>query len=80
MDLSTVTYAHADGIARVVLNRPAQLNAISPTVLEDLGRVYEAVEGDPAVRVVTLLTAARRAFCAGADLKAVRELAPDPER
>jgi enoyl-CoA hydratase len=79
MDLGTVTYAAFEGIARVGLNRPAQLNAISPALLEDLDRVCAAVEDDPGVRVVTL-TAAGRAFCAGADLKAVRELSPDPER
>jgi enoyl-CoA hydratase len=79
MDLATVTFAASDGIARVVLNRPAQLNAISPALLEDLDRVCAAVEADAAVRVVTL-TAAGRAFCAGADLFAVRELSPDADR
>ena len=79
MDLTTVTYASDGGIGRAVLNRPAQLNAISPALLEDLDRVCEAVEGDGSVRVLTL-TAAGRAFCAGADLKALRELIPDGER
>jgi enoyl-CoA hydratase len=79
MDLGTVTYAATGGIARVVLNRPARLNAISPELLEDLGRVCDAVEGDTAVRAVTL-TAAGRAFCAGADLAAVRDLSPDPDK
>ncbi len=79
IDLSTVTFAAERGIARVVLNRPDRLNAISPALLEDLWRVCEAVERDPAVRVVTL-TAAGRVFCAGADLGAVKELAPDAAR
>ena len=79
MNLSTVTYAAKDGIARVVLNRPDQLNAISPALLEDLDQVCTAVEAEVAIRAVTL-TAAGRAFCAGADLKAVRELSPDPEK
>jgi enoyl-CoA hydratase/carnithine racemase len=79
MDLSTVTYTAKDGIARVVLNRANQLNAISPRLLEDLDTVCAAVEGDASVRAVTL-TAAGRAFCAGADLKAVRELSPDPDK
>src|SRR5206468_1737368 len=79
MDLSTVTYAAKDGVARVELNRPDALNAISPALLEDLDRLCAAVEADPTVRAVTL-TAAGRAFCAGADLKAVRELSPDPEK
>lgn len=79
MDLGSVSYAAKDGIARLVLNRPEQLNAISPGLLEDLDRVCAAVEGDSTVRTVAL-TAAGRAFCAGADLKAVRELSPDPEK
>jgi enoyl-CoA hydratase len=74
-----VTLDTRGGIARVTLNRPAQLNAISPELLEDLDAVCAAVEGDHAVKVVTL-TGAGRAFCAGADLRAVRALAPDPER
>src|SRR6266478_8414580 len=79
MNLGTVDYGAKDGIGRVVLNRPAQLNAISPALLEDLDTVCAAIEGDPSVRAVSL-TAAGRAFCAGADLKAVRELSPDPEK
>src|SRR5262249_57178557 len=73
----TITYAAKDGIARVVLIRPDQLKAISRALREDLDRACGAVEDDPSVRAVTL-TAAGRAFCAGADLKAVRELSPDP--
>lgn len=79
MDLTTLTYAAGGGIARVVLNRPAQLNAISPELLADLDRVCEAIEGDRAVRAATL-TAAGRAFCAGADLRAVQATVGDPER
>src|SRR4030095_12916149 len=79
MNLGTVAYAAKGGIARVELNRPHALNAISPDLLEDLDRVCGLIEADPALRVVTL-TAAGRAFCAGADLKAVRELSPDPEK
>jgi enoyl-CoA hydratase/carnithine racemase len=79
MDPTTLTYATGDGIARVVLNRPAQLNAISPELLADLDRVCEAIEGDRSVRAATL-TAAGRAFCAGADLRAVQATVGDSER
>ena len=67
------------GVARVVLNRPEQLNAISPELLHDLWDVSERLESNPAIKAVTL-TGAGRAFCAGADLKAVRTLVPDPEK
>jgi len=79
MDFRAITYATGDGIARITLDRPAQLNAISPELLEDLDRACALVEGDASVRAVTL-TAAGRAFCAGADLRAVRELSPDAAR
>jgi enoyl-CoA hydratase len=79
MDLHTITYASDGGIARITLNRPDRLNAISPELLEDLDHACAAVEDDPTVRVVTL-TAAGRAFCAGADLRAVKELSPDARR
>ena len=79
MDLSTLTYATGDGVARIVLNRPGQLNVISPELLADLDRACEAIEGDPEVRAATL-TAAGRAFCAGADLRAVQATVGDPER
>ena len=77
MDL--IRYTVDAGIARIVLNRPDQLNAISPELLVELDQVCDAVERDAAVRVATL-TGAGRAFCAGADLRAVRELSPDPEQ
>lgn len=79
MELSSLEFAADGGVARLVLNRPGQLNAIDPVLLDELSQVCEAVEGDSAVRVLTL-TGAGRAFCAGADLTAVRELSPDPAK
>lgn len=79
MAASAVTYSATDGVARVVLNRPDQLNAINEPLLDGLDRACETVERDGDVRVVTL-TAAGRAFCAGADLRTVRELSPDAAR
>jgi len=66
-------------IARLVLNRPAQLNAINRQMLEDLSSACETIEGDPSIKVVTL-AAEGRAFCAGADLRTVQELSPDPQK
>lgn len=66
-------------IARLVLNRPAQLNAINRQMLEDLSSACETIEGDPSIKVVTL-AAEGRAFCAGADLRTVQELSPDPKK
>ncbi len=79
MDFSTIRFTVDGGVARVVLDRPQQLNAISPRLLEDLDAACAAVESDAGARVVTL-TANGRAFCAGADLRVVRDTSPDPVR
>jgi enoyl-CoA hydratase/carnithine racemase len=77
--VTTVRLERDGRVIRVVLDRPAQLNAISPELLRDLDAACAAIEEDRDVRVVTL-TGAGRAFCAGADLGVVEELAPDPAR
>jgi enoyl-CoA hydratase/carnithine racemase len=79
MTLTNVTLEIDGAVARVVLDRPARMNAISPGLLDDLWHVCETVERAASVKVVTL-TGAGRAFCAGADLKVVEELAPDAEK
>ena len=55
-------------ILRVWLNRPKRLNAISPTVLREIGDVFLALETDFDTKVV-VLGGRGRAFCAGADRK-----------
>jgi enoyl-CoA hydratase/carnithine racemase len=77
--VSTVRLAWDGAVARVTLDRPAQLNAISPELLEDLDAACAAIEANADARAVAL-TGAGRAFCAGADLRVVEELAPDPTR
>ena len=68
-----------DAALWLTLNRPAALNALTPEVVDGLGRALEAAEDDPDVRAV-VLTGTGRAFCAGADLKYVRETTQGDER
>jgi len=74
-----ILFETAGGVARVVLDRPERMNAISPELLEALDGVCDRLERDTSVAVVRL-TGAGRAFCAGADLQVVKERAPDPVR
>lgn len=60
-------------IGIITLNRPDKRNAISPAMIDDLLGVLDEAERGPA-RVV-ILTGAGKAFCAGMDLEALRELA-----
>jgi enoyl-CoA hydratase/carnithine racemase len=77
--MSCVRLERDGGVARIILDRPAQLNAVSPALLDDLDAACAAIEADARIRVATL-TAAGRAFCAGADLRVVQELSTDPVR
>jgi enoyl-CoA hydratase/carnithine racemase len=52
------------------LNRPSALNSVNATLSSAVGQLLEAAASDDDVRVV-VLTGTGRAFCAGADLKAV---------
>ena len=60
-----------DGVARVVLNRPAVRNAVDGALANALGRAVRETEADPEIRVVILTGAGSQAFCAGADLAEV---------
>ncbi|UUZ59528.1 enoyl-CoA hydratase/isomerase family protein [Nocardioides sp. B-3] len=57
-------------VTRLILNRPDAMNALDPDLLGELDVHVRSVADDPTVRVV-VITATGRAFCAGADLKAV---------
>ncbi len=58
-------------IALVTLNRPDACNAINGPLACELERAATEIERDPSIWVAILMGAGPRAFCAGADLKAV---------
>lgn len=67
MNLETVIYSVADGVATITLNRPEAMNAWTPQLSDELMLACGAADVDDAVRAV-VITGAGRAFCAGADL------------
>ena len=68
MTLQTLLYEVQDGIARLTLNRPDKLNALSRTLMAELRATLEEIEADPEVRAL-ILTGAGRAFSAGFDIE-----------
>jgi 2-(1,2-epoxy-1,2-dihydrophenyl)acetyl-CoA isomerase len=54
-------------VARITLNRPDKLNALTAVMSDELCDALQAIHGDDGVRAV-LLTGAGRGFCAGQDL------------
>jgi enoyl-CoA hydratase/carnithine racemase len=66
----------ADGIAWLTLNRPAARNALSIGLMRALMAEFDAIEAEPAAKVV-VIGAAGPAFCAGHDLRELRSR-PEP--
>jgi enoyl-CoA hydratase/carnithine racemase len=63
-----VRYDVTGAVARIMIDRPDVLNAISWVVVRELRDVFARAASDDSVRVVVLTGAGDRAFCAGADL------------
>jgi enoyl-CoA hydratase len=67
-----VLYEVTGAVARLTLNRPERGNGITRALLEELERLVERADLDPAVRVL-LLSGAGTGFCGGYDLVVAAE-------
>jgi enoyl-CoA hydratase len=67
MDDQEIMYEVRDGVARITLNRPEKLNALSPRMLSLLHDALWEADDDTSVHCV-VMKGAGRAFCAGYDL------------
>src|SRR5579871_3327538 len=62
-----------EGVARIFLNRPEKVNALTAAGLSGLRDALEKLKVDPALRVV-VLGGRGRAFCGGADVNELASL------
>ena len=62
-------------VGRLRLNRPAALNALNLTMIRDLHQALLSWRDNPAIHAVTIEGLGGRAFCAGGDIRAVRDAA-----
>jgi enoyl-CoA hydratase/carnithine racemase len=70
-----ILYEARDAIATITFNRPDRMNAWTPIMERDVRNAMETARDDDKVRVI-VLTGAGRAFCAGADMDALKGLDP----
>ena len=70
MTYETLIFGIENGVARITINRPAQLNAIDVQTAKELELAANRCRDDSAVRCVVLTGAGDRAFCAGGDVAA----------
>ncbi|MBB3974059.1 enoyl-CoA hydratase/isomerase family protein [Hansschlegelia beijingensis] len=75
MTYATIRVELIDAVARITLDRPGRTNAISATMLDELGRAMDEIEADDAARAV-VVRGAGTAFSSGFDLKDQMELRP----
>jgi enoyl-CoA hydratase/carnithine racemase len=74
-----ILYEVSDKVATITLNRPDRMNAWTPIMERDVRHAMESAAADDDVRVI-ILTGAGRAFCAGADMDALKGLDPNDVR
>ncbi len=74
-----ILYEVSEKIATITLNRPDRMNAWTAIMEHDVREAMMAASRDDDVRVI-VLTGAGRAFCAGADMEALKSIDPDAMR
>jgi len=74
MEFKNTLYEKRDGMATITINRPEAMNALNAeTIPEILSRLDDA-EKDDNIKVVVITGAGEKAFCAGLDLKPMRDI------
>ena len=63
-----------DRVTTITLNRPASMNAITPAMHHELQAAFDAFAADDEQYIGVVTGAGERAFCAGSDLKVLRDI------
>jgi len=61
-----------DRVGLITLNRPKQLNALSPPLMQELGKALREFDADAAIGAI-VLTGTDKAFAAGADIGVMKD-------
>jgi enoyl-CoA hydratase len=70
-----VTATTDQRIGRLILDRPRALNALDTSMIAALSAALSAWRDSPAIHAITIEGAGGRAFCAGGDIRAIRDAA-----
>ncbi len=72
MSYEFITVEQRERVGIITLNRPKQLNALSPGLMAELGAALHAFDADAGIGAI-LLTGSEKAFAAGADITAMKD-------
>jgi enoyl-CoA hydratase len=62
-----------NGVGEIVLDRPKALNALDQSMIDDMTEVLRRWADDDTVETVLVTSSSERAFCAGGDIRAIRD-------
>lgn len=71
MNFETIKFEKRDRIAIITFNRPDAMNAVNSQLWYETGTALKEFNEDPNLWVAIITGAGEKAFCAGADLKAI---------
>ncbi|MEO0896119.1 MAG: enoyl-CoA hydratase/isomerase family protein [Bacteroidota bacterium] len=77
MPLTQITYQREEAVAYISLNRPEKLNALTPTMMEELRSVLADIQQDDSCRIV-VIKGEGKAWSAGVDLSVFQEIKVEP--
>ena len=66
-EFEDIIYEHAEGIAKITMNRPELRNAFRPHTISELSEAFAQAHEDPSIGVIILTGAGTKAFCSGGD-------------
>ncbi|MBI4123380.1 MAG: enoyl-CoA hydratase [Betaproteobacteria bacterium] len=72
MSYKFITVEQKGRVALVTLNRPKQLNALNPELMQELGLALQAADADEALGAI-VITGNEKAFAAGADIGVMKD-------
>ena len=72
MSYDYISIATQGRVAVVTLNRPKQLNALAPKLMQELGAALHAFDADDGIGAI-VITGNDKAFAAGADIGAMKD-------
>lgn len=68
-----IVFEKVNNVGTILLNRPKQLNALNLTMVKEMHKSLDAIEKDNDIKAVVVKGAGEVAFCAGGDVKTVRQ-------
>jgi enoyl-CoA hydratase len=74
--MAEITVQRRDQVMWVTVERPAALNALNHTVLEEFHSSFNEADRDPDLRAMIITGSGEKAFVAGADIKEIQQLNP----